>query len=64
MIEEEARRWAGFSAEEYNALPGTMRWVDPERDVTCKALVIARYQMHLLTEAAIQDSMTKRRSGR
>lgn len=59
--EHQARIWAGLSLEEYHALPGAPRWVDPETGGMSKAEVLMLYRMHHRIHSVSQDAQTKRR---
>lgn len=62
MFEEhEARIYAGLSYEQYQALPGAPRWVDPEKGGLSKCEVVMLYRMHHRILSVSEDAQTKKR---
>lgn len=54
--EEQARIYAGMSTAEYDGLPGTPMWVDPESGGRCKSDVLILYRMQQYIPAVANDA--------
>jgi hypothetical protein len=50
----EAARFAGYTWEEYDALPGASWW-QGENDRDCKAFVLVHYRMQGRLDAVVRD---------
>lgn len=53
--EEQARIYAGMSILEYDALPGTPQWIDPEVGGRSKSDLVIIYRMSKNIPAAVAD---------
>jgi hypothetical protein len=53
--EEQARLFAGISIPEWDAMPGSQVWIDPDIGGRCKAEIIMLYRMNNWIPAASQD---------
>jgi hypothetical protein len=56
--EQQARIYAGLSLEQYAALPGSPRWIDPDAPTLSKAEVLLLYRMAHSIDAVAQDAAT------
>lgn len=57
--EEQARLHAGVSIQEWDALPGTQAWINPETGGRCKSDLIMLYRMSNWIPAAAQDASAR-----
>ena len=58
--QEQARVYAGMSAAEYDALPGTPMWIDPEKGGRSKCHVLVLYRMSQYIPAVGQDAQARK----
>jgi hypothetical protein len=54
--EEQARIFASMSTIEYDALPGTPMWIDPNKGSRSKCHIIMLYRMSNAIPAALNDA--------
>ena len=57
--EEQTRLYAGLSIMEWDALPGTQQWIDPEQGGRSKCDLIMLYRMNNWIPAAAQDASAR-----
>lgn len=56
---EQARIYAGLPIAEWDALPGTPDWIDPERPSRTKSHLLVLYRMSNVIPAAAQDAQIR-----
>lgn len=56
---EQARLFAGLSITEWDNMPGTQQWVNPEIGGRCKAEMLILYRMSLMIPAASNDAQAR-----
>lgn len=57
---EQARIYAGLPIAEWDALPGTPDWIDPERPSRTKSHMLILYRMNNAIPAAAQDAQIRK----
>lgn len=57
--EEQARIYAGMSITEYDALPGTPQWIDPEKGGRSKSDLVMLYRMSNYIPAVAHDAAAR-----
>lgn len=57
--QEQARIYAGMSVAEYDALPGTSAWIDPEIGGRSKSDLVMLYRMSNTIPAVANDAATR-----
>lgn len=57
--EEQSRLYGGLSIAEWDALPGTQLWIQPEIGGRCKCDMIMLYRMNNWIPAAAQDAAAR-----
>lgn len=58
--EESARLYAGISISEWDALPGTRAWIDPNKGGRSKCDLVVLYRMSNWITAAMDDVAAKK----
>lgn len=56
---EQARLYAGLSIAEWDKMPGTQQWIDPEVGGRSKAEMLILYRMSLQIPAAMNDAQAR-----
>lgn len=56
---EQARIYAGLSIAEWDMMPGTRQWIDPEIGGRCKCDILILYRMSLFIPAAMSDAQAR-----
>lgn len=57
---EQARIYAGLSMAEWDTLPGTPEWIDPERHSRSKCHILVLYRMSNAIPAAANDALIRK----
>lgn len=57
--QEQSRIYAGMSTVEYDALPGTPQWINPETGGRSKCDILILYRMSNAIPAAASDAAAK-----
>lgn len=58
--EESARIAAGLTREEYDALPGTPDWVDPNSPSRSQCDIVAHFRLDNLLRAVMDDASARK----